>query len=68
MATECYVSAVDYRAHWDAAPPPAVVEASAWTGHERRVGPADRRAPDHERRWSASSGRRYRLADRRRAG
>lgn len=39
--------------------------APAWDGIERRVGPADRRANAHDRRWEACHGRRTRLSDRR---
>lgn len=31
----------------------------------RRVGPKDRRSGQHDRRWEASRGRRFRAADRR---
>jgi hypothetical protein len=36
-----------------------------WDGIERRLGPADRRANKHDRRWETCHGRRYHVLDRR---
>jgi len=64
--SECFVSAKDIRIHWQneiavsqSGLPPI------WSGDERRIGPEDRRAVGHERRWEGSRGRRFRLQDRR---
>jgi hypothetical protein len=71
--SDCYVSDADYRQHFagrreqTATSSKAAQKLDGWSGIERRVGPIDRRSPLHDRRWQASSGRRFRLADRRRA-
>lgn len=61
--TQCYVSQKDYAKHWDGSPIEADI-VRVYEGPDRREG-GERRV-GHDRRWEAASGRRYRLADRRR--
>lgn len=63
--SECFVSEKDYRRHFDGDFPNIVNDIPAWHGEERRIGPKDRRADSHERRWDKARGRRFRIADRR---
>lgn len=64
--SDCLVSASDYQRFWTGAEStPGDHVAAAWNGRERRRDVPDRRTRAHERRWEASKGRRWRLADRR---
>ncbi len=65
----CVVSSADYAQYFGGTIVPAstVMLTTGYSGPERRR-VADRRHPDHDRRWEACRGRRYRLADRRRTG
>lgn len=64
--SECLVMAKDYTRYWSKEAG-AEVEAPIWDGKDLRIGPADRRAQGHERRWNREKGRRYRLVDRRKS-
>jgi hypothetical protein len=67
MSTVCYVRAADFARCFEETD---LVrdEQTVWAGPDRRSGPADRRSCQHERRWQADRGRRYRQADRRQRG
>jgi hypothetical protein len=62
VVSTCLVTARDYRQHFEGK---GAIEAPAWSGVERRLGPFDRRRAVHDRRWNAVDSRRRRMADRR---
>lgn len=62
---DCFVTDRDYRRYFDGEAVP-VDDAPVWSGVERRVGVADRRANAHDRRWERAKGRRFRFDRRRR--
>lgn len=64
MKTECFVSAEDYVRYFQGLKDEDLI-VPIWNGQERRSGMKDRRTKNHERRWEASRGRRFRVGDRR---
>lgn len=61
----CLVTARDFARYFDAS---AAVLEPKWSGAERRLGPMDRRAGHHDRRFTAMQTRRSQRGDRRRQG
>lgn len=69
VPARCYVQPADFDTYFrerGTGQRTIMADEQRWDGVERRIGPADRRSPGHERRFDAQRGRRrFVVGDRR---